>query len=139
VDYEETPLLLDSILATWVFVYPVSDPRQSDEPWVYGGGDFHIEGVLRRQPHKELSAARYATIMGCDPQMLEIYKRNVAFFTFDGMDDEERGFAGFSLWRHDFIESSWEDFPGTASWLRLRMKEPADLIIRGEFTEGTTS
>lgn len=48
-----------------------------------------------------------------------------AQYTFEGMDDVhgESGFAGFSLWRHEFIESRWFDVPPRSAGLWIRTQK----------------
>ena len=42
------------------------------------------------------------------------------------------GFAGFTLWRHEFIESQWWDLPVQPDWLWIKTQE-GQLVVAAEF------
>jgi hypothetical protein len=42
-------------------------------------------------------------------------------------------FAGFSLWRHDFVESRWLAIPVRPGWLWIRITGAAGLVVAADF------
>lgn len=157
-DYEETLLELDSIVGTWAVVYPVGEePDEGEEPRAFAGGGLWVAGWFKRDRATEQgrAAARRAMMeageaTGYDklrPELdlgdspLEEYERQAAHFTFKEMDDSSgsgfdrpgSGFAGFSLWRHDFIESRWLAIPVRPDWLWIRITGAAGLVVAADF------
>lgn len=148
-DYEETLLLLDGITGSYAVVYPVEEGEvgSSSGPRVFAGSGLWVAGRFKRDREGEQrgAAARRGLMtetwyqdlrpdldLGEGP--LEGYERQAAHFTFEGMDDStgSPGFAGFTLWRHEFIESQWWDLPVRSDCLWIRTQE-GQLVVAAEF------
>jgi hypothetical protein len=153
-DYEETLLLLDSVVGTFAVVYPVaSDPDRTEiSRTLAAPGGMYASGIFKRDLEGEErgARARRALITQTDwfrekvPHVdlgdlpLEEYERQAAHFTFEDMDDltslswgstEGPGFAGFALRRGDFVEAAWLDVPVRPDWLWIRSKEAAVVVV----------
>lgn len=146
-DYEETLLLLDGIVGSYAIVYPVEagEGGSASEPQVFSGGGLWIAGLFKRDREGErIGAAARRGLMGetwyqeLRPALdlgegpLEGYERQAAHFTFEGMDDPHGSFAGFTLWRHEFIDSEWWDLPVRPEWLWIKTRE-VQLVVAAEF------
>ena len=157
-DYEQTLLHLDSVVGTWVVVYSAEHADQGEQPTAFAGGGLWAAGRLKRDRESERAsaAARRAMMQAGEeagyshlrPELdlgdtpLEGYERQAAHFTFEGMDDHVgssfkepgRGFAGFSLWRHDFVESEWLSIPRRPDWLWIKAAPPG-LVVAADFPD----
>ena len=67
-----------------------------------------------------------------DDAPLELFERQAAHFTFEGMDDAKRLFAGFSLWRHAFVEARWLEVRVRPDWLWIRTASGA-IVVAGDY------
>jgi hypothetical protein len=143
-DYDETIRLLNSVVGKYVIVYPAEVPPSGEEPYDFTSG-LSAWGTLKQdQGASEGAAGRrrlaeagvYAKIrpeMDLGNAPLELYERQAAGFTFEGMDTQG-AFAGFVLWRHEFEESRWLESPVRPDWLWIR-KRPFGLVIAAEFPD----
>ena len=139
-DYEETLRHLDSVAGEQVLVYPVDEPEPGAEPPIFGHGLWAIGRLIRHDP---TLARRHSLLDG-----LAMHRRGTvgpadeaADFTFDEMNDSARAFAGFTLWRHRFVESRWlHNVPlavAPEDWLWVRVIAPGPgLVVVGDFPEG---
>src|SRR5713101_5506290 len=108
-DYDETVGALISVVGKHVIVYPAGEPSPGEEPFDFTTG-LSAWGILKRDQDTGAASRRHLSESGIyakiQPELdlggspLELYERQVAGFTFEGMDDPD-GFAGFALWRHE--------------------------------------
>jgi hypothetical protein len=147
-DYEETLLLLDGVEGTYAIVYPAPEPEAGVEPKAFSGAGLWVAGLLKREREREQSGAEarrlamvnIKTYREIQPDLdlgdapLERYERQAASYTFEGMDDLHgtTGFAGFTLWRHEFVESRWLDMPVCPAWLWITTGADG-LIVAADF------
>jgi hypothetical protein len=142
VDYDETVAALNSVVGKYVIVYPAGEPSPGVEPYDFTSG-LSAWGILKRDRDPGAAGRRHLSESGVyakiQPELdlgdapLELYERQAAGYTFEGMDDPD-AFAGFVLWRHEFEESRWL-FPGIRpDWLWIR-KRPLGFVIAAEFPD----
>jgi hypothetical protein len=138
-DYFETVQTLNGWAGKLVIVYPVVDSVDGDEPADFMSG-LSAWGTLKAQGDPAASGRRqlsgfYETQqpeLALGDMPLELYERQAAYYTFEGMDDLETRFAGFTLWQHRFIEARWLALGGRFHWLWIRAR-PIGLIVAEEF------
>jgi hypothetical protein len=147
-DYDDTVRALDSIVGTHTIVYPTGEPQSDDGPREFTGG-LSAWGLLKRSPDLGAAGRRFLSQEGVyakvQPQLdlgdapLELYERQGASYTFEGMDDVLGvPFAGFTLWRHEFDDARWF-FPGVRpDWMWIRTR-PLGLVIAADFPDAPTA
>jgi hypothetical protein len=142
-DYHEAVQVLNGWTDELVAVYPhVGLPAgelPSQGTTAFGGlaawGTFKPLGdpvaATRRRLSDAYTKIRPELALGDAP--LELYERQVAYFTFEGMDtDLERSYVGFAIWEHEFVEARWLDFGGRFNWLWVNA-HPYGVIVAQEF------
>lgn len=140
-DFDETVRALDSFVGKLVLVYPVDEPPEGEQPSFMEG--LSVWGTFERYPdataplRRSLSLSgfyartgRHEVDLGDAP--LELYERQEAAYGFEGMADLESRFAGFTLSRHNFVESVWLDLGGRFHWLWIKTR-PVSLVVAEEF------
>jgi hypothetical protein len=138
-DYEETVAALDSVIGKYVIVYPTQEPPAGEEPdftqglsaWGTFKRDRDIGAVGRRHLSEAGVYAQIQPELDLGDAPLELYERQAAGYTFEGMDSQD-AFAGFMLWRHYFVESQWLEPGIRPDWLWIRSR-PLGFVIAAEF------
>ena len=143
-DYFETVQLLNRWAGETVYVTPAPHtagrpPSEREllvtslnvEGTLKALGDVGAEG--RRNLADMFERIGSPLALGADAP-LELYERQVAHYTFEGMDggplDDH---ASFTLWQHDFVEARLLDTGTRYDWLWINLK-PSPLFVLRELS-----
>jgi hypothetical protein len=151
-DYEATLLELDSIEGGWTVVYSAPGGNATEPGDDFMTGALSASGVFKRDRKGETggAGARRMLVEAADwyrdrhPDLdvgdapLELYERQAAHFTFEGMDDAmgsfrpgtaATNFAGFTLWRDDFVDAEWLEYGIRPHWLWIRTAHSGVVVV----------
>lgn len=142
-DYFETIQLLDRWAGEKVYVTPA--PRTAGQ--APAGDDItvtslSVEGTLKSLGDTGAEMRRnlanfYERIgselaLGADAP-LELYERQVAHYTFEETNVRGASWAGFAVWRHDFVEARLLETGTRYDWLWINLK-PSPLYVLRELS-----